>query len=105
MPNPISKRMRVAKRIYAKLRRQFLAQNPECAVYRNKPANQIHHRRGRIGTLLIDQRFWLSVSMAGHEWIGRNPVQARAKGFICEQGKWNTPPDDEVTRRLKELLA
>ena len=101
---PVSRKLAKARRLYIKLRRAYLAQNPECVVFRNKPASQIHHRRGRIGTLLIDQRFWIAVSMEGHEWIHHNPELARADGFTCHFGQWNTAPRDAETERLKKLL-
>ncbi len=51
----------------------------------------VHHMRGRAGTLLLDRRFWLGVSRAGHDWIGTNMERARDLGFLCEKGLWNTP--------------
>jgi len=49
----------------------------------------VHHMRGRIGNLLHDQRYWLAVSRAGHEWIHRNPAEARKHGWLAEKGEWN----------------
>jgi len=93
-----------ARRLYNKMAREYLLQNPQCAVFKNKPASEVHHRRGRLGTLLIDQRFWLAVSKEGHYLIHHHPVEAQKRKFICERGQWNTAPKDDETARLKEVL-
>lgn len=51
----------------------------------------IHHQRGRVGTLLLDTRFWIAVCRSCHDWIAANPAQARAEGLLCAEGLWNVP--------------
>lgn len=60
-----------------------------CAVYPNKMAYQVHHIRGRVGRLLLDERYWLPVSFAGHRWIHDHPEEARRKGWLADGGCWN----------------
>ena len=55
--------------------------------------NEVHHRRGRVGALLLDERFWLAVSKEGHRFIHANIHAARLAGFICRPGEWNVPPE------------
>lgn len=55
------------------------------------PATQCHHMRGRRGTLLLDKRYWVAVSNAGHRWIENHPDKARTLGLLCAKGQWNTP--------------
>lgn len=50
-----------------------------------------HHTRGRIGALLMDQRFWKPLCRRHHEWVHAHPAKARELGLLCEAGKWNTP--------------
>ena len=50
-----------------------------------------HHVRGRAGSLLTDQRYWLACSRFGHRWIHSHIAEARKRGWICEKGLWNTP--------------
>lgn len=80
----------------------------KCAVFpASKPATQCHHQRGRLGSLLMDERFWIAVSAEGHDKIHRNPEWARSmpawqtpeefnsRGpikLMCARGEWNTPP-------------
>lgn len=45
-------------------------------------ATEIHHRRGRVGSLLTDERYFLAVSHRGHLWIHNNPGQAYDQGFM-----------------------
>jgi hypothetical protein len=53
--------------------------------------NEVHHTRGRAGSLLMDQRFWIPLSKAGHRWVHENMAEARAREWICEAGLWNKP--------------
>ena len=86
------------KRQYARLRRDFLIDHPWCEWgLRQKPpirirSEEIHHTRGRIGKLLNDQRFWLAVSTAGHNFIHNNMDAARGLGLLCQKGQWNNIP-------------
>lgn len=89
---------------YMKLRKQFLSSQPKCAVRSSDKSRDIHHSRGRMGTLLIDTRFWKAVSRRAHEWIGQNPVEARSLGLLCQPGEWNNPPKDAETTRLRGII-
>jgi hypothetical protein len=89
-------------REYAKRAKAFLAAHPYCAVFNfarevfyetegyfpPNMASEIHHFRGRRNKLLLDERYWLSVSGSGHSWIHSNIDGARKFGLIAEQGDW-----------------
>jgi hypothetical protein len=94
--NPVSARRKRANAIYVKLKRVWLANHTTCEVT-GEPATEVHHRRGRVGTLLIDTRFWMAVSRVVHGLIHRQPATARSEGWIAPTGKWNVPPKDEET--------
>ncbi len=51
--------------------------------------SQCHHKRGRRGKLLLLERWWLAVSIEGHDWIHKNIALAMVHGWICDAGKWN----------------
>jgi len=72
---------------YNKARIEFLnkPENDKCAVYPHLKATQVHHKKGRIGGLLWDQRFFLPVSHQGHEYIHNNVEWANNKGFILSR--------------------
>lgn len=68
--------------------------------WRSDPANQtcrfqgcrcrkvdIHHTRGRVGSLLTATEYWVPVCRTHHNWIGENPVQARQLGLLGQWGR------------------
>lgn len=57
-------------------------------------ATENHHRRGRAGRLLMDQRFWTPCCRSHREWPHENPRQARELGLLAEVGEWNVSPRD-----------
>lgn len=67
-----------------------LPQNQWCPVHisgvmgtrRLVRAVEVHHKAGRVGKLLNDERWWLAVSRAGHTFIHANPNLARERGWI-----------------------
>ncbi len=67
---------------YAKARLVFLAAHPECEVFPWSPSVDVHHVRGRIGAMLLDERYWMAVSRKAHDLIHENPNKARAKGWL-----------------------
>lgn len=87
--------------IYRREAKAWLAlpENHKCAVMKYCLATQVHHIRGRRGSLLRDQSYWLAVSPAGHFWIHNHPVEARRLGMLCEEGKWNAS-DNSTNRPL-----
>lgn len=102
---PISKKRRSLGTVYRVRRQRFLEENPLCVwgLKQNPPqyiaSTQVHHTRGRAGSLLLDTRFWVAVSQDGHDWIHNNMAAARKLGFICQHGHWNTPvPLDQPTQ-------
>ena len=70
------------ERQYLKDRVTFLLkkENQKCPVTGGRTTD-VHHKKGRIGSLLLDQRFWLAVSADGHVKIEKNPIWAKEKGF------------------------
>lgn len=65
---------------YEERRRAFLY-NKRCAVYPALKASQVHHKKGRIGNLLLDEKYWLPVSAKAHVEITNNPRWAIKMGY------------------------
>jgi len=78
--------------IYRKRMREFLKRNSGCAVFAGKPSSQVHHSRGRLKALLLDERFWVPVSAEGHQWIHSHVAEAMRLGLMASRGKWNKQP-------------
>ena len=71
-------------REYKKVREIYLDKNPICEANLNgcgNDANQIHHKKGRIGNLLIDDNYFLAVCGNCHHWIENNPTESKELGF------------------------
>jgi len=80
--------------LYSVRRAEWLKVNRKCAVFGSLPASQVHHSRGRLGKLLLDQKWWIPVSMAGHQWIDSHRDEARTRDWfgvplLCARGNWN----------------
>lgn len=72
-------------RTYGKLRKAFLEAHPACQVVVNLRSVDVHHKAGRVGSLLNDTRYWLAVSREAHEKIHQNPRWARERGYIIDR--------------------
>jgi len=84
----------VATTEYAKARNEFLGKHRKCAVYPQLPATELHHGRGRLGTLLMDENYWIPVSRLGHNFIDANRDKARTmtwqgRPLLAARGDWN----------------
>lgn len=87
----MSKAKKREHRKYLQQRRVFLEKNPRCAVDKQHTSCDVHHMRGRAGSLYLDERFWLPVCRGCHDWIHKHMDEARQKGFLCQTGEWNVP--------------
>lgn len=99
-PEPKKRLSEVRRRKYNLAAKAFLKQWPLCACHNDlmkmgtecgKYAGEVHHFRGRLGPLLLDQRFWVPVCRTAHVWIDANRKLAREFGWLCELGDWNKP--------------
>lgn len=69
------------EKIYMEKRKKFLEENPKCAVYPSLKSTEVHHKRGRRGTLYLDEKHWLAVSKKGHNEITTKHQWALDNGF------------------------
>jgi hypothetical protein len=86
----VSDKMAKALAEYSKMKKEWI-KGKRCAVFPEKWATDVHHKKGRVGyadwwarqnniPLLIDIRFWLPVSREGHTKI------ENLKGWALEKG-------------------
>lgn len=66
---------------YSLSRNSFLQKFPVCPVT-GGPATQIHHSAKREGGWLNLRRYWIGVSLEGHELIERNKTIAEGVGLM-----------------------
>lgn len=48
-------------------------------------SDQIHHRKGRTGEMLLNEEFWLAVSQLGHDTIHKYPLESYEKGYMVKR--------------------
>lgn len=86
---PRSQKRSKEERLYLAKRIIFLQENPMCQAHLpgicTKHATEVHHKKGRIGELLLNILFWLGVCHACHEWIENNREEAMEKGFSIKR--------------------
>lgn len=88
-----SARMEERLAIYWARAKAFLAVHPLCEFPDCRcKSRDVHHVRGRVGSLLLDERFWKAMCRQHHDWINRNPDAARELGLLAQPGEWNTTP-------------
>ena len=69
---------------YTRERRVFLTEFPNCQA--RLPgcmlgANQVHHKKGRLGDLLLDKRYWLATCAVCHDIIEKESEAAKESGL------------------------
>lgn len=80
---PRSKKRQKEYEEYNRIRPIFL-EGKICPITK-RPATEIHHKKGKIGKLLCDQRYFLGVTREGHEWIENNPEEAYRLGYSIKR--------------------
>jgi hypothetical protein len=94
----VSRRRVKTNTAYRLKARAFLAMHPVCGVCGERTSAEVHHTRGRAGTLLLDERFWMPVDHECHRKIhdhmddARRAVWTRPDGttlpMIAARGDW-----------------
>lgn len=90
--NPVSKKRARENREYLRLKRDYLEANMDCFIpFCSEMATDIHHMRGRVGTLLTDTQYFRSVCRLHHDKIHQNPEWAREQGYMLDRIGTSTP--------------
>lgn len=80
---PRSKKRAEEYKEYNRIRLIFL-KDKICPITK-RPATEIHHKKGKIGKLLTDERYFLGVTREGHEWIEANPEESYKLGYSIKR--------------------
>jgi len=81
---PVSKKRAKQLRVYSKIRKVFL-DSKMCDACKVRPATEVHHRRGRIGSALLDESYFMAICRGCHSAIHNNPSWAHAKDYLVRQ--------------------
>jgi len=84
-PKPIpkfSKKRQIENAKYSVLRIEFLSkkENQICPISGN-PTTDIHHKKGRLGSLFLDTNHWVALSREAHKFVEENPIWAKENGY------------------------
>lgn len=68
--------------IYKSERIKFLMlpENKICPITK-QPTTDVHHSKGRVGSLYLDKKYWIALSREGHKFVEENPILAKENGF------------------------
>ncbi len=104
------------RRLYNLRRLRYLAEHPFCQIviacrgldeaaviagkgwvsgFKVPRANQIHHRNKARHERLLDERWWMSASVDGHNYVEMHKRWARENGFLLPMqadadGRWGS---------------
>lgn len=71
---------------YRKVRDQFFKENPVCQFPGcNSREIQLHHKKGRVGNLLSDKRYFSSLCDKHHRYVELNPIEAKKLGLSLDR--------------------
>jgi pullulanase/glycogen debranching enzyme len=94
---PRSPKKVVQDAVYSVLRIKFLKEHSMCEAHLTgctQSSTDVHHKRGRIGTLLTDIKYWLAVCRHCHDWIEKHPEESKEKGLSLDRLKEPHTPDE-----------
>ena len=80
---PIKSVKRTAEeKLYKKVKKEYLTAHLKCEVKGCRNVSEdIHHKKGRIGKLLYNPKYFLAVCRDHHMEIELNPIEAKEKGY------------------------
>lgn len=95
----VSKKQRLRLKNYAVVVAEFRSLSPDNLVCHRclkekeirVPLQDNHHIRGKLGSLLCDIRFFMSVCRGCHDWIDANRKLADEQGYL-DLTNWNKQP-------------
>lgn len=68
--------------VYKIKKKKYMAEHKICERCNNEPSEDLHHKKGRIGDLLTDERYFMAVSRECHDWIHLHPIESRENNWL-----------------------
>lgn len=84
----VSEKQLLRLKEYRKVRDEYMKNNPYCQArldYCQVKSTDLHHKAGKIGKLLSDERYFLAVCRTCHERIERHPAMAKELGLSLDR--------------------
>ena len=86
--NPVSKKphRQERQRLYRVARREYMEEYPDCEVrFCSARSVDLHHKKGRLGALLYDKRFFMATCREHHDWMKSRFEWAKANSYILDR--------------------
>lgn len=81
-----SLKRKVEEKLYTKKKKEYLTAHIRCEVKGcNQVSTDLHHKKGRTGKLLYDERFFMAVCRDHHTEIELNPDWAIKNGYSLKR--------------------
>lgn len=81
----VSKRLSSGLAKYEKAKKEYLEEHPACEVCCRYRITMLHHKLGRIGSLLYNKDYFLAVCNECHTMVHNNPKWAYEKGYSLDR--------------------
>jgi hypothetical protein len=78
----VSKKQETRMARYFRIRNPYIKANPICMICKAALATDLHHRRGRIGKLLFDSRWFMALCRNCHSYLHEHVAWAKEKGYL-----------------------
>lgn len=80
--NKVSDKRKVENLKYLAQRIVFLGkkENQICPITKT-PTTDVHHKKGRRGSLYLDETYWVALSREGHKFVEEHPEWAKENGY------------------------
>lgn len=81
-----SKKRKSEDKVYLKKKKEYLTAHIRCEVKGcNHVSEDLHHRRGRVGKLLYNEKYFLAVCRDHHRKIEMEPSWAIENGYSLKR--------------------
>jgi hypothetical protein len=82
----VSDKMLDSLKEYRKVRDVYMdehtiCEHPECS----SPSTELHHKKGRVGQLLTNNKYFCALCHSHHEWVEKNPILAKELGLSMDR--------------------
>jgi len=79
----ISESRKLDNKLYKQAREEYLADFVMCQRCNNKFSQEIHHKCGRISSMLYNKRYFFAVCRACHVYIHDNVAESMEEGWLA----------------------
>lgn len=80
--SPISESKKLDLKLYKQAREEYLNDHVICGRCHVEHVDCVHHRCGRVGSMLYNPRYFMGVCNSCHDYIHDNVAESMEKGWL-----------------------